>query len=449
MSLATPTFKVEKLQKTLHEKAKAESNFRFYSLYDKICKMDVLRVAYKRCRRNGGAPGADTVDFIDIETDCLEKWLEKLQKELVNKEYCPRPLLRVWIPKANGDMRPLGIPSIKDRVVQMATVLVLSPIFEADFTDNQYGFRPGLDAKLAVRKVFFQIAKHGRPEVVDGDLKDYFNLIPHGPLLKSVARRVSDKRILSLLKMWLEAPIIERDKRTGSEKRSTPNKDGHRGTPQGGVVSPLLANIYFRRFSKYFEEQIPNKGTNAFLVNYADDFVICCATGEGPKVMDFTQRAFKALGLAINEEKTKLINMNTGGQFNFLGYRFGMEYSLKGRSYIGTRPSVKAVQKLRKRIHDETSVRWSGMSIESRIKELNPVLRGWLNYFNQGPVIKECRVIKKYTEKRLRRWLVKKHKQRGTGYRQYPDKYLYEELGLYKMPVSRADLQSAKSCHSD
>jgi hypothetical protein len=227
--------------------------------------------------------------------------------------------------------------------------------------------------------------------------------------------------------------------------KSTPNRDSHRGTPQGGVISPLLANIYFRRFSKFFEDQIPNKGINAYLVNYADDFVICCAPGLGDKVMNFTRNAFNAMGLEINDDKTKLVHTHQKESFNFLGYSFVTAYNKDGNPYIGTRPSKKAVQKLRKRIHDETSVQWLSKSIEDRIDELNPVLRGWLNYFNQGPVLKECKALRKYTEKRLRRWLVKKHKQRGTGYRQYSDEFLYEKLGLFKLPVVRADLQRTKS----
>lgn len=441
MNLVTPNG-VGKLQRSLHAKAKAEPNYRFYSLWDKLCRIDILTEAYNRCRKNKGAAGVDNINFTEIETDCPERWIRKLQQELMHKEYAPMPLRRVWIPKANGKMRPLGIPTIRDRVVQMAVVMILEPIFEADFAYNQYGFRPKLDAKLAIRRIFFHLKDHGRYDVIDGDLKDYFNKIPHGPLLKSVSRRIADGQLLKLIKMWLETPVIE--KIEGKSKRTTENRNTHRGTPQGGVISPLLANIYFRRIIKFWEQQVIQKGKNAHIVNYADDFVICCRPGLGPSMMNIIRGAISKVGLEINEEKTKIVDVKKE-QFTFLGYSFGLFYKKEGKAFIGTTPSQKAITKLLEKIHEETSVRWLTKSAENRIEELNPILRGWGNYFNQGPVTKVYAKIQKYTEKRLRRWLVKKHKQRGTGYRQYPDKYIYDKLGLYKLPAKRADLLRAKA----
>jgi len=444
MNLITPRKRVEILQKALHEKAKAEPSYSFYSLWDKVFRKDVIEEAYRKCKVNKGASGIDNIDFNDIESEGLEVWLGKLQEELRSKTYLPMPLLRVWIPKANGKdgMRPLGIPTIRDRVVQMAAVIILSPIFEADLFPNQYGFRPGLDAKLAIRNIFFHMTKNDRTEIVDGDLKDYFNKIPHGALMKCLSRRIADKAILSLIKSWLEAPVIETSK--GKKVQTTESKDSHRGTPQGGVCSPLLANIYFRRFCKAWEKWVTSKGINAHLVNYADDFVICCTPGIGKQMMELMRKFMELIGLTVNEAKTKLVSVKEEN-FDFLGYTFGKFYSKDGKSYLGTKPSKKAIKKLLKKIHDETSHRWSYNTNESRIETLNPILRGWCNYFDQGPVLNQYKIIKNYTEKRLRRLLAFKHKQRGTGYRQYPDEYLYGKLGLYKLPMRRADMPRAKS----
>ena len=246
MSLTTPQETVEKLQKSLHAKARSEPGYRFYSLWDKVSRQDVLHVAYRRCRSNGGAAGTDGESFADIESQGREGWLGNLAQELRGGTYSPGPLRRVWIPKSNGGQRPLGIPPVRDRVCQMAALLMLGPIFEADLLDEQYGFREGLGAKMAIRRIHFRL-KGGWSEIVDGDLRDYFNTIPHGPVMKCVTRRVTDKRVLSIVKSWLNAPVIEQTK--DGKVRTTVSKDEHRGTPQGGVICPLLANLYFRRFA--------------------------------------------------------------------------------------------------------------------------------------------------------------------------------------------------------
>lgn len=439
MGLATPQT-VGKLQRSLHVKAKTEPGFRFYSLWDKVCRADVLEHAWRRCRANGGAAGVDGATFDGIESNALQAWLGKLQQELRDGTYRPMPLRRVWIPKQNGGQRPLGIPAIRDRVAQMAMLLVLNPIFEADLLDEQYAYRPGLDAKMAVRQVFFHL-KAGKREVVDGDLSDYFGSIPHGLLLKCVARRVADGRVLSVIKAWLSVAAVERTKH--GLRRTTEARDRKRGTPQGGVISPLLANLYFRRFLLGWRKFGLDEN-QARVVNYADDFVICCRPGRGVEALARTRQLMGRLGLTINEQKTRLVQLPEES-FDFLGYTFSRMYGKDGKRFLGTRPTKKAVLKVMRGIHDETSRQWLTTSAEKRVEEINRILRGWCGYFNQGPVTREYYLIKRYTGRRLRRWLMLKRKRRGTGYRQYPDEFLYEKLGLYKPVAPRLDPLRAKT----
>jgi RNA-directed DNA polymerase len=426
MRLPTPSLNVEKLQKSLHAKAKSEASFRFYTLWDKVHRADVVAEAYRRCRKNGGAAGIDGVGFEAIESQGVEAWLANLRKELVAKQYSPAPLRRVWIPKSNGGERPLGIPTIRDRVVQMAVLLVIGPIFEADLLDEQYGFRNGLDAKMAVRRVYFHL-QAGKREVVDADLRDYFNAIPHGPLMKSVARRVADRNVLSVIKAWLEAPVVERTRR--GEQRTTSARDRSRGTPQGGVISPLLANLYFRRFALAFRQSRVAYETDTRLVNYADDFVLCCPRGTGERVMAKMRELIGRLGLEVNEQKTRLVKL-PAERFDFLGYTIGRFFGKDGREFIGTAISKKALRRLLRRIHDETSRRWNQDEPTRRVANINPIVRGWCGYFNQGPVRRTFETVERYIGRRFRGWLMKKHKRRGTGYRQYSDVYLYQGLGL-------------------
>lgn len=443
MSLPTPNNSVRKLQRALYAKAKAEPDFRFYSLWDKIHRADILAEAYRRCRANRGSVGVDGQSFVDIEALGLETWLSFLQEELKSGDYRSKPLKRVWIPKANGGKRPLGIPCIRDRVVQMAVNLVILPIFEADFRPCQYGFRPKIDAKMAIRRIYYHATQHRRTDIVDADLKDYFNTIPHAPLMKSVARRLSDGRLLSLLKHWLETPVVEIV--DGKVKVSNMSKRTHRGTPQGGVISPLLANIYFRRFVLAWEKFGFQAKFNAQIVNYADDFVICCSKGKGELAMTAMQHLMSKLGLTVNTEKTHLAHV-PHEPFDFLGYTFCKQFAKDGRVYLGTKPSKKALKSLRSKIHEETAINRTWDTIENRVSRLNQLIGGWTNYFNQGPVLGSYNFIEQYTGRRLRRWLTKKHKQRGkSGWRLYSDDYLYNELGLIKLPRNRAELSSAKA----
>src|SRR4051812_46698419 len=442
MSLPTPLETVRKLQTSLQAKAKAEPAFRFYSLWDKVCRADVLEEAYRACRRNDGAPGCDGMTFDQIAVHGQDRWLEELRQELRDGDYRPLPLLRVWIPKSNGSQRPLGVPCIRDRVVEMAALLVLSPIFEADLLRNQYGFRPEMDAKMAVRQAFWHVRDRGHSEVVDADLSDYFSSIPHGPLMRCVSRRIADGTLLSVIKSWLAAPVIERDQRT--TRCTTEAKDRHRGTPQGSPISPLLANLYFRRFLLAWERFGHRTRLDAYVINYADDLVICCRPGNGPAALAAMRQLMTRLGLTVNEAKTRLARLPEES-FDFLGYTIGRFYGKDGATYLGTHPSRKAVRRLLQRIHEATTSRWHSTSPAERVAVINRLLRGWTAYFNQGPVLRTYGLVRRYVERRVRRWLMRRSGQAGIGYRQYPDEYLYETLGLYALPLYRADLPSGKA----
>lgn len=443
LSLSTSSVTVRKLQRTLYAKAKAEPDFRFYSLWDKVYRVDVLEIAYQRCRRNKGSAGVDGQTFESIESQGVETWLAELEDRLRKGSYEPQPLRRVWIPKKNGKLRPLGIPCIGDRVVQMAMNLVLMPIFESDFKRCQFAYRPKVDAKMAVRSVYFHVSQRGLTEVVDADLKDYFTSIPHGALMKCIARRVCDGAILGLIKRWLEVPVIEKTK--FGPVHSCQSRKTHRGTPQGGVISPLLANIYFRRFILAWEKFGLDCQHQSQIVNYADDLVLCCAPGNGEAALESMNNVMSRLGLTVNSEKTSVVHLPEES-LDFLGYTIGRQFNRWNKPYIGTRPSKAAVRSITQRIHDETAINMTWTTPEDRVYRLNTVIRGWAGYFNQGAVFKQYESVQEYTERRLRRWLVKKHKQRGkSGVRLYSDEYLYGHLGLHRLPRSKADMLSAKA----
>ena len=437
-----PLETVEKLQTSLQTKAKAEPAFRFYALWDKVYRNDVLREAYGRCRDNAGAPGVDRETFEMIEAQGVERWLGMLREELKSGTYAPKPLLRVWIPKSNGGQRPLGIPTIRDRVVQMAVVLVIGPMFEADLLPQQYGFRPGLDAKMAVRRVFWHVTQHRRQEVVDADLRDYFTSIPHAPLVRCLERRIADGRMLKTIKRWLVAPVVENV--SGRRIQTAEARRTKRGTPQGGVISPLLANCYFRRFLLAWQLHGHQERLDAYIVNYADDFVICCRPGNAEAAMAKMEALMMRLGLEVNKAKTRIARLPEE-PFDFLGYTVGGFHGKDGRIYIGTRPSQKAVRSLLKRIHERTTRQWYADTPLSTVARINTLLRGWCGYFNQGPIMATRERIRRYTEVRLRHWLMRRSGYRGTGIKQFPAKYLHETLGLYDVRVSRRDLLNAKA----
>jgi group II intron reverse transcriptase/maturase len=436
MSLPTPS-KVQKLQDTLHAKAKGSPEFRFYALYDKVYRDDVLWVAHQRCLINGGAAGVDGQTFEDIERYGVEKWLGELADELRTKRYRPSPVRRVYIPKPDGKQRPLGIPTIKDRVVQLAAVLVLEPIFEADLQPEQHAYRPGRSALDAVRQVH-SLLNTGYTEVVDADLSGYFDSIPHAELLKSVSRRVSDRHMLRLIKMWLEAPVEEIDDR-GRHHRTTRNKDERRGCPQGAPISPLLSNLYMRRFILGWKTLGHQARLGARIVNYADDFVICCR-GTAESAMAVMRDMMQRLKLTVNEKKTRLCRL-PAESFDFLGYTIGRCHSPKtGKAYIGTRPSKKKVQRLCRDLSEITGRCWTFLAAEEIVGRFNRKLIGWANYFHLGSVSKAYAAVDRHACHRLRQWLCAKHKVRGQGISRYPDAYLYRELRLARLSARTRNL---------
>ncbi len=427
MSLRPPE-SVRKLQATLHAKAKEAPGYRFYSLHDKVYREDVLAHAYRLSRRNGGSAGVDGESFEAIESSGVEGWLGALAEDLRAKTYQPEAVLRVWIEKANGGRRPLRIPTIRDRVAQTAAVLVSEPIFEADLPPEQHAYRAGHSAHDAVRRAHALVST-GHREVVDADLSGYFDSLPHAELLKSVVRRVSDGRILRLIKLWLRAPVVEIDGR--GRRRPLPRRKG-RGCPQGAPISPLLANLYMRRVVLGWKLLGHAQRFGAEIVNYADDLVICCRHG-AEEALVALRDLMARLKLTLNEQKTRVCSLPED-TFDFLGYTIGRCYAPKtGRAYLGTRPSKRAVQRVCRAISEQTSRRWTPTAAEERVARLNRLLVGWSNYFCLGPVSPAYAAVDRHVCRRLRQWLCRKHKVQGRGTSRFPDASLYRELGLVRL----------------
>jgi len=399
-------------------------------------------IRLRMLQSNGGAAGVDNQTFEDIETYGEERWLDELAQELKNRTYQPLPVRRVYIPKPDGKQRPLGVPAIRDRTAEMAAVLVLEPIFEADLPLEQYAYRRDRSALDAVRHVH-KLINTGHGEIVDADLSSYFDTLPHSELLKSVARRVVDGAMLHLIKMWLEAPVEETDER-GNKRRSTRNRDEGRGSPQGSPISPLLSNLYMRRFVLGWKKLGHERRLRAYIVNYADDLVICCRDKAADALVTMRGMMTK-LKLTVNDTKTRVCKLPEE-KFDFLGYTFGRCYSPKtGRAYLGSTPSKKRVQRVCEAISQETGRNRTLLTQETVITTLNRIMIGWANYFCLGPVSPAYRAVERHARKRLRQWLCAKHKLRGQASKQFSITTLHQVLGLVELTTRTSSLLWAKS----
>lgn len=421
--LLTPLEKAREFQRGLYLKAKRKKEARFYSLYDKVYRWDVLLKAWKAVRKNKGSAGVDGKTIEEIESKGEIQFLKEIQKELESGEYKPQNVKRVYIPKSNNEKRALGIPTVKDRVVQMAMKIVIEPIFEADFQDCSYGFRPKRSAHQAIKKIK-QLLNKGYTQVVDIDLKAYFDTIPQNQLLKLVAKRITDKKILRLIKLWLKAGIV-------SEGAVIKNEGG---TPQGGVISPLLANIYLNELDKVWREK-HERYYKAQLIRYADDMVILT-----PKQTHGIQKTvysiIKELGLKINDEKTRILNIEKD-KLTFLGFSFKKIYDVRKRArYIISFPSTKAMKTIRSKIRVLTNYRIPEKA-ETIISGLNAIIRGWANYFAVGNSSKWFDKLRYYLENKIRRFIRKRSLKKGFGYKALTNEYLYKKLGLYYITTNR------------
>jgi RNA-directed DNA polymerase len=424
MSLETPD-KIRSLQRKLYCKAKAEPAFRFYVLYDKICREDVLLHAYALARVNAGAPGVDGVTFERIESSGVGVWLAGLREELVLKTYRPDPVRRVMIPKPGGGERPLGIPTIRDRVIQTAAKIVLEPVFEADFEDSAYGYRPRRSAIDAVKEAHRLLCR-GYTDVVDADLSKYFDTIPHADLLRSVGRRIVDRHVLWLIRLWLRAPVEERD--GDGKRRLSGGKGTNRGTPQGGVTSPLLSVIYMNRFLKHWRLTRRGEAFNAHVISYADDFVIL-SRGHAQEALTWTKVVMAKLGLTINEAKTSLKDARRES-FDFLGYTLGPRHLPKGgRWYLGASPSKKSVLRVKTKIGELLVPGNKGTWDEVR-ERLNRILQGWSAYFSYGALASAYEAVDQHVYGRTRNFLRQRHKAQGRGTDQFSRERIYGELAV-------------------
>lgn len=440
MSLKPEVTKLEELQRKLYSKAKTEPTFQFYALYDKVYRWDVLTEALQLSREKNGAPGVDGQTFEQIREYGEERWLQELQQELQEKTYRPQPVRRVLIPKPGGGERPLGIPTIKDRVAQAAAKLILEPIFEADLSDTAYGYRPKRGAIRAVQEVHRELRRR-RTKVVDADLSKYFDTIPHAELMTCLARRIADTEMLHLVKMWLKVPVEERDEQ--GRRRYSGGKRSKCGTPQGGVISPLLANIYINRMLKAFDKSDLMKRCGARIVNYADDFVVLCEHSAAA-VLAEVRRWIVGMKLALNEAKTCLRDA-WKESFRFLGYEFGpLVYRPTRTRYLGARPSKKAMEKVRQRVSE---ILWRGRTERWKdiCRELNQYLTGWAAYFAYDTASPSFRIVDIHVAARARNFLRRRHKlPNGTARFSYVE--VHRSLGVVEIRSLLRSNASNENC---
>lgn len=425
--------RVERLRKKLYEKAKQEPDFRFYTLYDKVCWTDTLARAYRQAKANAGAAGVDGVRFKDIESFGVEPWLAALRQELVDETYRPAAVRRVLIPKPGGGERPLGIPTIRDRVVQTAVVLVLEPIFEADFEDNVYAYRPERSAHDALAEVRRRLYE-GQEHVVDADVKQYFDTIPHAELLQSVARRVSDGKILRLLKLWLKSPVEERD--GDGTRRMTGGKKSKQGTPQGGVISPLLANIYINRLLRHWRQTGACERLGQ-IICYADDFVIVCASRrQAEESLAQVSRWLEKLGLALHPTKTRLCQAREE-PFDFLGYTFGpARHWRTGKRLLTAEPSKKSQKRLKEKVN--ALLRRGNPTPWPELRDrLNRLLLGWAQYFSFGFTDQADEAVGWHVKGRVRRFLCRRHKLRVGGTSRFGYSEVHQTRGVVDIRKTR------------
>jgi RNA-directed DNA polymerase len=427
MSLKTPDG-IRTLQRKLYEKAKAEPGFRFYILYDKVWRADILRHAYELARANQGAPGVDGITFGQIEASGLENWLSRLGGELRAKTYRCQPVRRVMIPKPGGGERPLGIPTIRDRVVQTAAKLVLEPIFEADLDPAAFGYRPKRGAGDAIQAVLV-LLRQGHTDVVDADLSKYFDTIPHHELMLSIARRIVDRDMLALIKQWLTAPVETAD--GDGTRRMEGGKASRQGVPQGGVISPLVANLYMNRFLKYWRQTGRGEAWDAHVINYADDFVIL-SRGHAAEALAWTDGVMTRLGLTLNRTKTRLCDARTD-RFDFLGYNFGPHcHRQQGRWFIGASPADKSVRRLKDRL-GTILVPGNKRPWDEVRGTLNRLLRGWCGYFSPGTHYVTDRVIEAHLYDRVRNFLVRRHKMPSRSIGPFSMEAVFGDLGMPRL----------------
>ncbi len=434
--LTTPET-IRTLQRKLYRKAKQEPTCRFHALYDKVYRADILEFAYRLVRANKGSAGIDGVTFEAIEeNEGAPAFIGGLEEALRTKTYRPDPVKRVMIPKSDGSKRPLGIPTIRDWVAQMAAKLVIEPIFEADFCETSYGFRPKKSAHDAVDDV--ACAMHsGYSEVIDADLSKYFDTIPHANLLATVAERICDGEILRLIQMWLKAPVMEMDK-DGTKRNIGGGKGNRKGTPRGGVISPLLSNLYLHILDRIWERHNLQQRLGARIVRYADDIVILCRRNKSDKAMAVLRQVLERLKLTLNEKKTKVVNAHKGS-FDFLGFSIQMGESRKsGKLYPHVQPSKKSLQIIKDRVAELTKRTRTAKPLTWIINEVNATVRGWVGYFHYRNCSSALKNLRYHAEERLRTHLRKRHKikDRGTGYFRFSSRLLYGKYGLYKVPTT-------------